>query len=67
MKHLMLNQKTEMDSANPEVTLEIFKMVKQPKEWVDIDGGHFGLLHYPSALFDKSSKAQIVFLNRYLK
>lgn len=57
----------EMDGANPEVTLEIFKMIKQPKEWVDIDGGHFGLLHYPSALFDKSSKAQIDFLNKYLK
>lgn len=57
----------EMDGANPEVTYEIFKMIKQPKEWVDIDGGHFGLLHYPSALFDKSSKAQIDFLNKYLK
>jgi cephalosporin-C deacetylase-like acetyl esterase len=57
----------EMDGANPEVTFEIYNMVKQPKEWVDIDGGHFGLLHYPSALFDKSSKAQIDFLNKYLK
>jgi len=57
----------EMDGANPEVTYEIFKMIKQPKEWVDIDGGHFGLLHYPGALFDKSSKAQIDFLNKYLK
>lgn len=57
----------EMDGANPEVTYEIFKMVNQPKEWVDIDGGHFGLLHYPSTLFDKSSKAQIDFLNKYLK
>lgn len=57
----------EMDGANPEVTLAIFKKIKQPKEWVDIDGGHFGLLHYPSELFEKSSKAQIVFLNKYLK
>jgi len=57
----------EMDGANPEVTLEIYNMVKQPKEWVDIDGGHFGLLHYPSALFDKSSIAQIEFLNKQLK
>ncbi|NOX48051.1 MAG: alpha/beta hydrolase [Chlorobi bacterium] len=57
----------EMEGANPEVTLDIYKKISQPKEWVDIDGGHFGLLHYPSALFDKSSKAQITFLNRYLK
>ncbi len=57
----------EMDGANPEVTLAVYKKITQPKEWVDIDGGHFGLLHYPSALFDKSSKAQIDFLNKYLK
>ncbi len=57
----------EMEGANPEVTLAIYNKVTQPKEWVDIDGGHFGLLHYPSALFDKSSNAQIAFLNKYLK
>ena len=57
----------EMDGANPEVTLAIYKNITQPKEWVDIDGGHFGLLHYPSVLFDKSSNAQIAFLNKYLK
>ena len=57
----------EMDGANPEVVFEIFNMIKQAKEWVDIDGGHFGLLHYPSELFDKSSKEQIDFLNKYLK
>ena len=57
----------EMEGANPEVTYAIYKKIKQPKEWVNIDGGHFGLLHYPSVLFDKSSKAQIAFLNKYLK
>jgi hypothetical protein len=55
----------EMDGANPEVTYEVFKMIEQSKEWVDIEGGHFGLLHYPSSLFDKSSRAQIEFLNKY--
>ncbi|MEN8125111.1 MAG: alpha/beta fold hydrolase, partial [Bacteroidota bacterium] len=57
----------EMEGANPEVTYEIYKKIKEPKKWVDVDGGHFGLLHYPSTLFDKSSKAQIDFLNKYLK
>lgn len=57
----------EMTGASPEVTKDVFEMIKQPKEWVDIDGGHFGLLHYPSAMFDKSSKAQIDFLIKYLK
>lgn len=57
----------EMSGANPDVTQAIFDRIKQSKEWVDIDGGHFGLLYYPSPIFDKSSKAQINFLNKYLK
>jgi pimeloyl-ACP methyl ester carboxylesterase len=61
---MIVAKNDEMEGANPEVTKSIFKMIKQPKEWVDIDGGHFGLLYYPSQLFDKSSKAQINFLER---
>lgn len=57
----------EMTGASPKVTKEVFEMIKQPKEWVDIDGGHFGLLYYPSNLFNQSSRAQIDFLMRYLK
>lgn len=57
----------EMNGANPKVTKHVYNNIKQPKEWVDIDGGHFGLLYYPSELFDKSSKAQIEFLIKYLK
>jgi cephalosporin-C deacetylase-like acetyl esterase len=57
----------EMQGASNKVTSEVFKLIKQPKELVEIDGGHFGLLHYPSAIFDKSSKAQIDFLLKYLK
>ena len=57
----------EMEGASNKVTNEVFKMIKQPKELVEIDGGHFGLLHYPSSIFDKSSKAQIDFLSKYLK
>ncbi len=56
----------EMSGASPDVTREIFDRITQPKEWVDIDGGHFGLLHYPSPIFDKSSDAQIDFLLKYL-
>lgn len=56
----------EMNGANPKVTEYVFNNITKPKEWVDIDGGHFGLLYYPSPLFDKSSKAQIDFLMKYL-
>ena len=61
---MIVAKNDEMEGASPEVTKSIFKMIKQPKEWVDIEGGHFGLLYYPSHLFDKSSKAQINFLER---
>ena len=57
----------EMEYSNDKVTAAVYNRIRQPKEWVAIDGGHFGLLHYPSELFDKSSKAQIDFLNKYLK
>jgi len=57
----------EMNGANPKVTQYVYNNITQPKEWIDIDGGHFGLLYYPSPIFDKSSKAQIDFLNKYLK
>lgn len=57
----------EMKGASSKVTREVFKMITQKKELIEVEGGHFGLLHYPSSLFDKSSKAQINFLNTYLK
>jgi hypothetical protein len=56
----------EMEGASPSVARFIFNKIKQPKEWVDIAGGHFGLLYYPSDLFEKSSSAQIDFLRKYV-
>ena len=56
----------EMNGANPKVTRAVYNTITQPKEWVDIDGGHFGLLYYPSELFEKSSNVQIDFLKRNL-
>ena len=56
-----------MTHSNPKVAYEVFKRIIQPKELVTIDGGHLGLLYYPGELFDKSSKAQIDFLNKYFK
>lgn len=56
----------EMNGANPLVSKHVYNSISQPKEWVDIDGGHFGLLHYPSELFNQSSSAQIAFLDKHL-
>jgi len=55
----------EMKGASTRVAKEVVKMINQPKEWVEIDGGHFGLLHYPSDLFNTSSQAQIDFLSTH--
>jgi hypothetical protein len=33
-----------------------------PKEWHDIDGGHFGLVWHPSELFDEVTRVQREFL-----
>lgn len=64
---MIVAKNDEMEYSNDKVTLEVFKRITQPKEWVDIDGGHFGLLYYPSEIFNVSSKAQIAFLKKYLK
>jgi fermentation-respiration switch protein FrsA (DUF1100 family) len=57
----------EMPGANSFVARLTFDAAPQPKELVEIDGGHFGLLYYPSPLFDQASQAQIDFLRRHLQ
>jgi cephalosporin-C deacetylase-like acetyl esterase len=63
---MVVAKNDEMKGANTKVTKHVYNTITQPKEWLDIEGGHFGLLYYPSALFEKSSKAQIDFLKREL-
>ena len=63
---MIIAENDEMEGASSQVSCEIFEMIQQPKEQVRIDGGHFGLLHFPSTLFDKSSNAQIEFIKKYL-
>lgn len=57
----------EMSGANSNVARIAYNAAPQPKQLVEIDGGHFGLLHYPSQLFDQVSSAQVSFLNQHLK
>ena len=56
----------EMVHANPRVSREAFESLPGEKEWHDLDGGHFGLLYYPGALFDEASSIQADFLIRQL-
>ena len=63
---MIVAKNDEMEGASPEITKKVFRLVREPKEWVDISGGHFGLLYYPGPLFEKSSRAQVNFLQRHL-
>jgi uncharacterized protein len=59
---MMVGRNDEMAHCNPEVTRATYELMRCPKQWVDIDGGHFGLLYYPSEIFAKASAQQSAFL-----
>lgn len=57
----------EMPGAVPAVARDAFDKLLGPKEWIDIDGGHFGLLYHPSDEFDRASSAQAQFFTEALR
>ena len=59
---LMASRNDEMVHCNPDVTRAIFELLRCRKQWADIDGGHFGLLYYPSEIFEQASAGQCAFL-----
>ena len=63
---MMIAPEDEMAGANPAVARAAYDSIPANKELVEIDGGHFGLLHYPSELFDRAADAQRDFLLRIL-
>jgi fermentation-respiration switch protein FrsA (DUF1100 family) len=64
---MMIAREDEMPGASSRVACMVLKAAPQPKELAEIDGGHFGLLHYPSTLFDRASQTQQDFLARHLQ
>jgi len=56
----------EMVMANPDVARATYELIRSYKEYQEIPGGHFGLLYYPSELFDRASSIQADFLSRRL-
>lgn len=63
---MMVASADEMVNANPEVSRRAFDLLPGEKDWYDLDGGHFGLLYHPSALFDEASTVQADYLTRHL-
>ncbi len=56
----------EMPGAVSEVTRAVFERLAGPKELVEVDGGHFGIIEHPSVAFDRASEVQAAFLARIL-
>lgn len=56
----------EMPGAVPAVAHEAFEALGGPKELHEIEGGHFGLLHWPGKNFDHACALQTGFLRRML-
>jgi hypothetical protein len=55
-----------MPGALPAVSREAYEKVAGPKGWIEIEGGHFGLLYFPSEEFERASSAQARFLSEHL-
>jgi hypothetical protein len=56
----------EMPGAVSAVTRAVFERLAGPKEVVEVDGGHFGIIEHPSPAFDVASEAQAEWLTRTL-
>jgi pimeloyl-ACP methyl ester carboxylesterase len=63
---MMVATDDEMEGANSAISRRVYERITSQKELIEIDGGHFGLLYYPSDLFDQASKAQCSFLKQHL-
>ncbi len=56
----------EMQGASSDVAHSVAERITGDAEVLDVNGGHFGLLEYPSELFAEASVAQAEFLIRAL-
>jgi hypothetical protein len=63
---MLVSPHDEMPQANPDVSLAAYRAVPGTKQLMEIEGGHFGLLHHPSELFEVASRAQCTFLAQTL-
>ena len=63
---LIVAPEDEMLHAKYSVTRRAYDLIPGPKQWYDIVGGHFGLLYFPSELFDEASRVQTEFLKKWL-
>jgi hypothetical protein len=60
----MLDPTDEMPAANPAVARQAYESASGNKQLFEIGGGHFGLLYWPSELFELAVTVQRDFLKR---
>jgi uncharacterized protein len=63
----MVGRNDEMVHCNRSVQTAVFDKIKAPKDFYEVDGGHFGLLWHPGELFDEAVNYQIDFLKRHVQ
>lgn len=63
---MMVAPEDEMVHANYAVAKLAYDLMPDPKQWLDIAGGHFGLLYFPSDLFAEATRVQIGFFKKWL-
>ena len=63
---MVVAREDEMPGASSLIAQKTFDATPQPKEYFKIEGGHFGLLYYPSPLFDQVSRSEVDFLGCWL-
>lgn len=63
---MMISHEDEMPGAKTSVARDVFERAPEPKERIDIEGGHFGIVYYPGKLFEEASRNQRDFLRKHL-
>jgi hypothetical protein len=63
---MMVASGDEMPGASDRISHLAFEGAAGPKELVEVEGGHFGLLYHPSTVFDRASLRQRDFLEKQL-
>jgi len=62
----MTGKEDEMVHCNPDAQRAVYNLIKAPKEFVEMDGGHFGLLYPGSTEFNNAVQIQTRFLKDVL-
>lgn len=63
---VMVGHNDEMVHCDRSVQEAVFGKITAPKRFLEVDGGHFGLLWSPSPLFDEAAAQQTKFLRDFV-